>query len=340
MRPYRSIAGLMVVVLVLAVGFDQPEQAVRPLIVVRVLPDVRPAHRVPRGVATRRGRRRVAWAGFAVPGWCYFALCFGTLDDPHHENLSAPATSRLWDQIYERPTPGGARIRPCSWCGTRSPAATSRRADAPAGGPGARISGDWAMPHDAGDRLPRRDPRLGVRVRRARPSGGMRIAGDHGMMTEPPPWLITLSGVSLAAAVASALVVAADIVAGRRQRMGIMNVVWPLTAVGGASRPFPTSRSGAWARPSGAMRGGAGGGAAGESASPLAEGRPGIDPLRRRLHPGRRAGRGLRRRGPGHLPGQPGVRDLARRFALAFLIGIVFQYSRLRRCGGWTCATG
>ncbi len=50
-------------------------------------------------------------------------------------------------------------------------------------------------------------------------------------MRAPPDWLVVVSAVSLGAAVFSALVVAADILAGRRQRMAIMNVVWPITAL-------------------------------------------------------------------------------------------------------------
>lgn len=46
-----------------------------------------------------------------------------------------------------------------------------------------------------------------------------------------PDWLITLSIVSLALAVACALAIAADIAAGRRQPMAIMNLVWPITAL-------------------------------------------------------------------------------------------------------------
>ena len=51
------------------------------------------------------------------------------------------------------------------------------------------------------------------------------------MTGHPLPWLSTLAVVSLAVAVASAFVIAADIIGGRRQRMWIMNVVWPLTAL-------------------------------------------------------------------------------------------------------------
>lgn len=46
-----------------------------------------------------------------------------------------------------------------------------------------------------------------------------------------PSWLVTLSWVATLLGGASALVVAADILRGRRQRMWIMNVVWPVTAL-------------------------------------------------------------------------------------------------------------
>lgn len=46
-----------------------------------------------------------------------------------------------------------------------------------------------------------------------------------------PEWLVALSWISIAIGVASALVIALDIVAGHRQRMWIMNLVWPLTAL-------------------------------------------------------------------------------------------------------------
>ncbi|MGE0811751.1 MAG: DUF4396 domain-containing protein [Vicinamibacterales bacterium] len=50
-------------------------------------------------------------------------------------------------------------------------------------------------------------------------------------MTVPARWLFVVASLSLAAAVLSTLVVAVDIAGGRRQRMWIMNVVWPLTAL-------------------------------------------------------------------------------------------------------------
>src|SRR5947209_3795463 len=48
----------------------------------------------------------------------------------------------------------------------------------------------------------------------------------------PPSWLQTLADIYTPLSIASALVVLADIfVAGRRQHMGIMDAVWPLTAL-------------------------------------------------------------------------------------------------------------
>jgi hypothetical protein len=48
----------------------------------------------------------------------------------------------------------------------------------------------------------------------------------------PPAWLTVLAWISLAAGVASAVAVLLDIyLSGRRQRMRVMEVVWPLTAL-------------------------------------------------------------------------------------------------------------
>ncbi len=46
-----------------------------------------------------------------------------------------------------------------------------------------------------------------------------------------PDWLETLSIVALVASFISSLIVLADILLGRRQKMAIMNVVWPLTGL-------------------------------------------------------------------------------------------------------------
>ncbi len=51
------------------------------------------------------------------------------------------------------------------------------------------------------------------------------------MVAGIPEWLHTLSAVALAIAGLSAIVIMIDILAGRRQRMWIMNVVWPITAL-------------------------------------------------------------------------------------------------------------
>jgi hypothetical protein len=47
----------------------------------------------------------------------------------------------------------------------------------------------------------------------------------------PPPWLKTVAWISLGLSVACALVILGDILAGKRQPMAIMNVVWPITAL-------------------------------------------------------------------------------------------------------------
>ncbi|MGH8155766.1 MAG: DUF4396 domain-containing protein [Rhodanobacteraceae bacterium] len=46
-----------------------------------------------------------------------------------------------------------------------------------------------------------------------------------------PIWLIVLAWVSLGTAFASALVIALDLIGGHRQHMWIMNLVWPITAL-------------------------------------------------------------------------------------------------------------
>jgi len=82
-----------------------------------------------------------------------------------------------------------------------------------------------------------------------------------------PEWLTVVSIVSLAAAGACAAIIAADIAAGRRQRMWIMNVVWPVTALYagplGLLAYFRFGRSAARPAAGGA---GAAGGAAGAGA--------------------------------------------------------------------------
>ncbi len=46
-----------------------------------------------------------------------------------------------------------------------------------------------------------------------------------------PDWLTVLAVISLVVSALCALAVAIDILAGHRQRMGVMNVVWPVTAL-------------------------------------------------------------------------------------------------------------
>lgn len=46
-----------------------------------------------------------------------------------------------------------------------------------------------------------------------------------------PEWLVVLSWASLALALLCALVIVLDLLVGHRQHMGIMNVVWPVTAL-------------------------------------------------------------------------------------------------------------
>ncbi len=50
-------------------------------------------------------------------------------------------------------------------------------------------------------------------------------------MPEIPLWLHTLAVVSLAAGLGCALIILIDILAGHRQKMWIMNVVWPVTGL-------------------------------------------------------------------------------------------------------------
>jgi hypothetical protein len=45
------------------------------------------------------------------------------------------------------------------------------------------------------------------------------------------PWLEIISEISLAAGCASCLIIVADLLAGHRQHMKVMNIVWPITAL-------------------------------------------------------------------------------------------------------------
>ncbi len=47
----------------------------------------------------------------------------------------------------------------------------------------------------------------------------------------PPTWLQIVAMASLILALLSACVILGDILAGHPQKMGIMNVVWPVTAL-------------------------------------------------------------------------------------------------------------
>ena len=60
-----------------------------------------------------------------------------------------------------------------------------------------------------------------------RPSAEHGPCSGRGM----PTWLMVISWVSVALGVASAWVVAADLLAGHAQKMWIMNIVWPVTAL-------------------------------------------------------------------------------------------------------------
>ena len=47
----------------------------------------------------------------------------------------------------------------------------------------------------------------------------------------PPPWFTTLAWLFIGLSLLSALVILADILGGHRQKMAIMNIVWPITAL-------------------------------------------------------------------------------------------------------------
>ncbi len=46
-----------------------------------------------------------------------------------------------------------------------------------------------------------------------------------------PVWLDVLAWVSIALGIVSAIVIAVDILSGRKQKMAIMNLVWPITGL-------------------------------------------------------------------------------------------------------------
>ncbi len=80
-----------------------------------------------------------------------------------------------------------------------------------------------------------------------------------------PEWLIAVSWIWLALAAASSLVVVIDLIAGHRQHMAIMNLVWPITALYGGPMAlaayFLIGRSGSHAQKSGSHHHGGGAGA-------------------------------------------------------------------------------
>ncbi|MBR7830907.1 DUF4396 domain-containing protein [Actinospica sp. MGRD01-02] len=51
------------------------------------------------------------------------------------------------------------------------------------------------------------------------------------MLTRPPAWIETIGWFSLSAAFTSVLIITADILRGHRQKMWIMNLVYPITAL-------------------------------------------------------------------------------------------------------------
>ncbi|MGH7582951.1 MAG: DUF4396 domain-containing protein [Gemmatimonadales bacterium] len=61
-----------------------------------------------------------------------------------------------------------------------------------------------------------------------------------------PPWITALAWISLAVCGACAVIIVTDIAAGHRQRMWIMNVVWPVTAL--YAGPLALWMYRAWAR--------------------------------------------------------------------------------------------
>lgn len=60
-----------------------------------------------------------------------------------------------------------------------------------------------------------------------------RCKNQHFMPAEIPDWLYLLSIIGLIAGGISALIIVFDILAGHRQHMWIMNLVWPITALWG-----------------------------------------------------------------------------------------------------------
>jgi hypothetical protein len=71
----------------------------------------------------------------------------------------------------------------------------------------------------------------------------------------PPPWLCAFAWISIVLHLACSLVIATDIAIGRRQRMAIMNVVWPITMLYGGVVAIWAYYSFGRAMPHGSMHG-------------------------------------------------------------------------------------
>jgi hypothetical protein len=132
-------------------------------------------------------------------------------------------------------------------------------------------------------------------------------------------WLVAAAWISLAFAAVPATVVAAYIASGRRQRMWIMNVVWPVTVLYagplvGISRPGSAARrpvAGAASRR--VARGCEGAVVVAPTEwweTSLAEHRGGHDALRHWLRPGRSVRRVARVRGADHAVRARHLREL------------------------------
>jgi hypothetical protein len=131
-----------------------------------------------------------------------------------------------------------------------------------------------------------------------------------------PAWLHWLSWVSLAAAIGSAVFIAADVVR-RPRRMAIMNIVWPVTALFGSALSIWAYRK--WARGDvpfaakvvkGALHCGSGCALGDLAAEALAVAAPGV----------------LAAAGLGTVFASAVFARWALDFVFAFTIGIVFQY--------------
>ena len=85
------------------------------------------------------------------------------------------------------------------------------------------------------------------------------LQAGSGKERRMPTWLMVVAWLGVGLGVGSALIVALDIVAGHRQRMAVMNLVWPLTALYsgllGAWAYFMIGREGGAPADAGARRG-------------------------------------------------------------------------------------